>query len=96
MPDWGNTAWADMAGLGSIGLTSPSHSYNPSPPGLIICTFCKPLGEHSARHSIKCRTCPNVSQVVKYEVRFLVRCFVNTKLYLKPVQHLSYFACFSL
>ena len=20
-PDWGNTAWADMAGLGSIGLT---------------------------------------------------------------------------
>ena len=21
-PDWGNTAWADMAGLGSIGLTS--------------------------------------------------------------------------
>ena len=21
-PDWGNTAWADMAGLGSIGLKS--------------------------------------------------------------------------
>ena len=21
-PDWGNTAWADMAGLGSIGLMS--------------------------------------------------------------------------
>ena len=21
-PDWGNTAWADMAGLGSIGLIS--------------------------------------------------------------------------
>ena len=21
-PDWGNTAWADMAGLGSIGLRS--------------------------------------------------------------------------
>ena len=21
-PDWGNTAWADMAGLGSIGLNS--------------------------------------------------------------------------
>ena len=21
-PDWGNTAWADMAGLGSIGLSS--------------------------------------------------------------------------
>ena len=20
-PDWGNTAWADLAGLGSIGLT---------------------------------------------------------------------------
>ena len=20
-PDWGNTAWADMAGLGSIGLS---------------------------------------------------------------------------
>ena len=20
LPDWGNTAWADMAGLGSIGL----------------------------------------------------------------------------
>ena len=23
-PDWGNTAWADMAGLGSIGLTQRS------------------------------------------------------------------------
>ena len=22
-PDWGNTAWADMAGLGSIGLSNP-------------------------------------------------------------------------
>ena len=22
-PDWGNTTWADMAGLGSIGLTYP-------------------------------------------------------------------------
>ena len=22
-PDWGNTAWADMAGLGSIGLSGP-------------------------------------------------------------------------
>ena len=22
-PDWGNTAWADMAGLGSIGLRIP-------------------------------------------------------------------------
>ena len=22
-PDWGNTAWADMAGLGSIGLIKP-------------------------------------------------------------------------
>ena len=26
-PDWGNTAWADMAGLGSIGLTGPIGSY---------------------------------------------------------------------
>ena len=24
-PDWGNTAWADMAGLGSIGLRVSSH-----------------------------------------------------------------------
>ena len=22
-PDWGNTAWADMAGLGSIGAAGP-------------------------------------------------------------------------
>ena len=24
-PDWGNTAWAAMAGLGSIGLTLDNH-----------------------------------------------------------------------
>ena len=24
-PDWGNTAWADITGLGSIGLTSALH-----------------------------------------------------------------------
>ena len=24
-PDWGNTAWADMAGLGSIGINSNPH-----------------------------------------------------------------------
>ena len=24
-PDWGNTAWADMAGLGSIGLNRQFH-----------------------------------------------------------------------
>ena len=26
-PDWGNTAWADMAGLGSIGLMYSCNSY---------------------------------------------------------------------
>ena len=34
-PDWGNTAWADMAGLGSIGLTNRgscalTHAYHRS------------------------------------------------------------------
>ena len=27
-PDWGNTAWADMAGLGSIGLYSTRNNSN--------------------------------------------------------------------
>ena len=26
-PDWGNTARADMAGLGSIGISNRSHAY---------------------------------------------------------------------
>ena len=26
-PDWGNTAWADMAGLGSIGLNENDVAY---------------------------------------------------------------------
>ena len=26
-PDWGNTAWADMAGLGSIGLKKTEVNY---------------------------------------------------------------------
>ena len=34
-PDWGNTAWADMAGLGSIGLRK-----NDTPYLRIIILYC--------------------------------------------------------
>ena len=27
-PDWGNTTWADMAGLGSIGLKGPNTQHS--------------------------------------------------------------------
>ena len=33
-PDWGNTAWADMAGLGSIGLIT----FWVGPVNVFICT----------------------------------------------------------
>ena len=35
-PDWGNTAWADMAGLGSIGLTQ-CPAGKPTPIALRLC-----------------------------------------------------------
>ena len=34
-PDWGNTAWADMAGLGSIGITFNKHSLHLGLSGLL-------------------------------------------------------------
>ena len=43
-PDWGNTAWADMAGLGSIGLITGGYrvhlyiyGYRPNHPIKIRC-----------------------------------------------------------
>ena len=35
-PDWGNTAWADMAGLGSIGLKLTRNSLP-----ITVCSFNK-------------------------------------------------------
>ena len=38
-PDWGNTAWADMAGLGSMGLNN--HYHHQSPITFLFPTFLK-------------------------------------------------------